>query len=247
MKACGTRLPYLQINNMDNNLVNNNLIKFWDSVLTLDDEYKNQIKQIPVSEYKELAPSEKLFKATFELGKCGKVLDYGCGNGWASIIASKGGCQDIDAVDLGSNIIEAAKFHFEHFEVKVNCFEISANWLKNTAKSQYNGVICSNVLDVLPLETSKEIIENIARVCLPESRVIIGLNFYMDKESASKRGMELVDGKYLFVNDVLRLTSLSDDEWKGLFSSYFEIEKLEHFAWPGEQAETRRLFYLKKK
>ena len=231
---------------MDNNLINNDLIKFWDSALTLDDEYKNQIKQIPVSEYKELAPSEKLFKATFGLGKCGKVLDYGCGNGWASIIAAKGGCKDIDAVDLGSNIIEAAKFYFEHFEVKVNCFEISANWLKNTAKTQYNGVICSNVLDVLPLETSQEIIENLARVCLPEARVIIGLNFYMDKESASKRGMELVDNKYLFVNGVLRLTSLSDDEWKELFLPYFEIEKLEHFAWPGEQAEARRLFYLRK-
>ncbi len=231
----------------DNKLINDKLVAFWDSALTLTDDFKNQIEQVPVLDYKELAPAEKLIAAAESLGKCNKVLDYGCGDGWASTIIAKSGCKHIDAVDVGAHIIDTAKFCFEHFEVNVNAFEISPNWLKNGAKPQYNGVFCSNVLDVLPLETSKEIIENLARITLPNARVIIGLNFYLDKELASQRGMKLVNDKYLFVEGILRLLSLSDDEWKELFSPYFEIEKLEYFAWPGEKSETRRLFYLRRR
>lgn len=232
---------------MNNKTVNDNLINFWNSALAIDEETKKQIDEIPIDEHKELAPSEKLFLAASSLGKCSNVLDYGCGNGWASIIAKKSGCENVEAVDIGNEIIEAAKYYFEHFKVDVNAHSISTNWLKNTAKSQYNGVFCSNVLDVLPLETTLEIVENIARITAINGVVIIGLNFYLSKEIATSRGMELVDDKYLFVNDVLRLLSLSDDEWKDIFEPYFIIEKLEHFAWPGEQAETRRLFYLRKR
>ena len=64
---------------------------------------------------------------------------------------------------------------------------------------------------------------------------------------AKKRNIELVDDMYLFVNDVLRLSSLSDDEWKIIFAPYFEVVKLDYFAWEGEEKESRRLFVLKKK
>ena len=49
------------------------------------------------------------------------------------------------------------------------------------------------------------------------------------------------------MNGVLRLTSLSDEEWKDLFAPYFNVESLTYFSWPGEEKETRRLFVLKKK
>jgi len=31
-----------------------------------------------------------------------------------------------------------------------------------------------------------------------------------------------------------------------MFKPYFKVEKLDHFAWPGEQKETRRLFIVKR-
>ena len=67
----------------------------------------------------------------------------------------------------------------------------------------------------------------------------------MPPEAAKQRGMDLVEDKYLFVDNVLRLLSLSDEEWKELFLPYFEVEQLDYFAWPGEQKETRRLFILR--
>ncbi len=51
---------------------------------------------------------------------------------------------------------------------------------------------------------------------------------------------------YLFQNGVLRLLSLDDESWKRRLSPYFEIERLDYFAWPNEKKETRRLFLLKK-
>ena len=66
-------------------------------------------------------------------------------------------------------------------------------------------------------------------------------------EAATERGMELADGRALYIDGVLRLFSRTDEEWAEVFSPYFTVEQLEHFAWPGEAAERRRLFRLKKK
>ena len=47
------------------------------------------------------------------------------------------------------------------------------------------------------------------------------------------------------MDGVLRLVSRTDEEWARLFSPLFEVESLEHFAWPGEKEERRRLFRLR--
>ena len=227
--------------------INDNLIKFWDSSLTLTAEQKEEIQQSQEIDYKELAPSPKLFDAVAGLSSCQKVLDYGCGSGWGAIIANKSGCLNVDAVDIGVNIIESLKVYTDALNTHVNAFSISPDWLKSVPNNYYDGIICSNVLDVLPIETTKEILKQLARISTPKAKVIIGLNFYMPPDVAKQRGMELIKNKYLFVNDVLRLLSLSDIEWKELFSPYFIIEKLDYFAWPGEAKETRRLFLLIRK
>lgn len=227
--------------------VNKTLVSFWDKAQTLTDDYKKQILEEDNLDYRMFAPSEKLYKAIADLKGSNNVLDYGCGNGWASIIASKEGCKDVSAVDLGENIIESVKFFNKLFNTRVNAFLISEDWLSTVESNTYDGLICSNVLDVLPLETSKFIISQLARILKKGSRAIIGMNFYISDAIAKQRNYNLIEGKYLFVNDILRLTSLSDAEWQQLFEPHFIIEKLDYFAWPGESQETRRLFYLRKK
>ena len=103
------------------------------------------------------------------------------------------------------------------------------------------------MLDVVPPETAAEILRELARISTDDASVIIGLNFYLSPEAAAQRNMNLADGNRLYVDGVLRLVSRSDDEWKKEFKSFFSVERLEHFAWPGEEKETRRLFYLKKR
>jgi len=229
--------------------INDNLVRFWDEAIALSEEDKKQLQSEQECDYKALVPSEKLLVAAQGLGNCHHVLDYGCGSGWASFVIADAGCLNIDAVDLGENIIAALSFYAELYGLSKNIHPkvIDPDWLSSVPSETYDGLICSNVLDVVPLETSEAIIKEMARIVTANASIVIGLNFYLSPEMAEARGMELVEGRYLFVNDVLRLVSRSDEDWIEAFSPYFNVEKLDHFAWPGEQKETRRLFLLKKK
>ena len=61
---------------------------------------KQEIQQIDPESWKTDVPAQKLFDAANCLSRCRKVLDYGCGDAWGSIIIAKGGCQDVTAVAL---------------------------------------------------------------------------------------------------------------------------------------------------
>ena len=228
---------------------NQALIDFWDQAFTLSDEDKESQSQVDPESWKELAPSEKLFEAAKSLGQRQRLLDYGCGNAWASIIAAKSGCHDVTAVDVAPGAAQLAGYFASVFGVedRVHASCIAPDWLHTAPESTYDAFICSNVLDVVPPETAEEIIRASARVVTPNASVIIGLNYYLSPEAAASRNMELVDGRKLYVNGVLRLVSRTDDEWAELFTPYYTVVRLEHFAWPGEASETRRLFYLRKK
>lgn len=229
--------------------INEKLIKFWDSAISLKDEDKKELKQYKDLDYKELAPSEKLVIAIESLKDFQRVLDYGCGNGWASVIAAKSGCQKVIAVDVIQGGVDATNFYADLFNLKnkIDAQIVSTDWIFKTPSEQYDGLICNNVLDVITLDLSREIIKNLARVLKKKGKAIIGFNFHLSEEMMAARGMKLEDEKYLFVDGVLRLVNLSDDEWKNEFAPYFNVDKLEFFAWPGENKETRRLFCLSKK
>ena len=225
------------------------LISFWDKAFAMSEEEKKQMLEGDVEDWKELAPSEKLFRAACDLGQRKKVLDYGCGNAWASIIAAKSGCVDVTAVDAASGAVQAARFYAMRYGVsgcvKSEC--VSSDWLQGIPAGTYDGLICSNVLDVVPPETAETIIQELGRVTARDGIVVIGLNYYLAPDVASAKGLELVDGNRLYVDGVLRLVSRTDEEWAGIFSPWYSVEKLEHFAWPGETKETRRLFWLRKR
>ena len=221
------------------------LIEFWDSALKLSQDDKDDIKASMTNDnYLDFAPSKKLADALDNLLTANKVLDYGCGNAWASLILAKKGAKYVKAVDTSKEGIESAKFILDTYNVsnKVDLEVIDESWLEKQAPNSYDGLICSNVLDVLPLDISKQIIVNFHNILSKDALLVVGLNFYADPKVKP-----LEEGKYIYLDGVLRLLSLSDDEWKGLFEPYFEIVYLDYFAWPGENIERRRLFVLKNK
>lgn len=229
---------------------NKTLVEFWSKVLTLTEE-ERQDDQVEEDDWKHIAASTKLFDAAASLGSCRKVLDYGCGSAWASIIAAKSGCHDITAVDVAKGAAERAAFTIKAFglekDVAVSC--VAPDYLQTVPDKTFDGVICSNVIDVVPPQTAEEILEGIARIATDDAGIIIGMNYYVTEEMQAKRGEQLVEGIFDYVDGVLRMVSRSDEEWTGIFSKYFTVEKLDHFAWEqyGETEERRRLFFLKKK
>ncbi len=226
---------------------NQMLINFWDRAFTLSEEQKADILNLK-EDWKELAPSEKLFLAAYSLGQRKKVLDFGCGTAWAAIIAAKGGCPDVTAVDASSAAVQAARLYAAHYDAagQIRFERAGAGWLESVPSETYDGIFCSNVLDVIPSETAEEIIRETARILKREGSLIVGLNYYLSPETAAARGTELADGNRLYMDGILRLISRTDEEWAEFFSPWYAVEKLTHFAWPGEAEETRRLFRLRK-
>ena len=126
------------VNKMDVRKVNEELVSFWNNAIKMDDSQKQEIEK---SEFEciELAPSEKLCKAieTYKYAK--HMLDYGCGNGWASIIGAKSGIEKVTSVDMGDAIIDSCKFLSHKFKVdgKIDAFKIDEDWLKKEEDEKY--------------------------------------------------------------------------------------------------------------
>ena len=226
-----------------------NLIAHWDAAFRMTEEEKRQtMTEEEAAEFMQLAPSPKLASAAAELAGCENALDYGCGNGWAGIIAARSGCKCVTCADPAPNACETAACLAKLFraEESVHTVCVTEDWLAGVPEGSYDGIFCSNVLDVVPPEMSDEIIKNLARAACPGAKVTVGLNYYLPPEQAAEKGMELKDGCALYLDGVLRLVTRTDEDWRERLGRYFTVERLDRFAWPGEDTERRRLFFLRK-
>lgn len=223
---------------------------FWNTAFAMDDDAKKEAKTSvdQDNDWKQMAPSERLFEAARSMGKRKKVLDYGCGRGWAAIIAAKSGCTDVTAVEVSENAVETAAFHVKLFGVEENVTvsHVSDRWIAEASSETYDGIFCSNVLDVVPEAVAENILANLERIAQKGASVVIGMNYYMEPQDNPEKKMTVKNGNHIYLNDILRLVCRTDKEWTEIFSRFFTVEKMEHFAWPGEDKERRRLFYLRK-
>ena len=199
------------------------------------------------ADWRDLAPSPKLFDAARSLRDCENALDYGCGSGWAGILMAKCGCRRVTCADPAPNAVETVKRGAARYRVEDRVRGVLASdaWLSGMPDGSYDGFFCSNVLDVVPLEMAEEILRHAARVVKPGGPVIISLNYCMLPERIGELGLDCRDGNRIYMGGVLRLVNRTDGEWIGLLERYLTVERLEHFAWPGEATEARRLFYLR--
>lgn len=227
---------------------NRDLIEFWDRFFEVSQEEKEELMNSGLESLEALAPSEKLLSAAYGLGTRKNVLDFGCGNGWAAIAAAKSGCPSVTAADAAKNAFEAAGLCAKLLGADERVHPVLADngWLKSVPDNTYDGLFCSNVLDVVPPETAEEILREAARIVTDDAEIIIGLNKWMSDEAAAEKDLALTGDKKLFIDGVLRLVSRTDEEWKEILSRSFSVEGLEYFAWHGEPEEKRRLFLLRK-
>ncbi len=223
-------------------------VEFWDKNFELSKEQiQDVISQVPEEDdWKQLATSPKLFEALKEFKDCDRLLDYGCGYGWASIIAAKHGCKSVVAVDVVESSKTATDVEAKVFGVsdKIDCRFVSTDWLSKEPEESYDGLFISNVIDVIPMEITRDILANAKRVLKKGAKIVIGMNNYLSPEIAKSKDYTVKEDRYLFVDKILRLVLMSDEEGTSLLSEYFTVTKLDHFSWPGEETETRRLFFL---
>ena len=234
------------------NSIYSEVVKFWNQTFEISEEEKDQfIKELdPENGWKELAPSDKLRDILIEhLAGCQKALDYGCGEGWAGIALSKSGCKDVTSVDVAENAVKLAALLGAACGAgsgfRAEC--VSTDWIAKEKDASYDGVFCSNVVDVLPADVAEDIIRNLARVAAKDAKIIISMNYYRKAASDPEKNLEVKNGNEVYVNSVLRMVSRTDDEWSEILGKYFVVERIDYFAWPGEAEERRRIFILRKK
>ena len=232
------------------NSIYNDVVRFWNQAFEMSKEEQEQfVKEFaPENGWKELAPSEKLRDLIIEhLSGCQKVLDYGCGEGWAGIALSKSGCKEVKSVDVAENAARLAAFLGSAFGAgsgfSAEC--VSTDWIEKEKEASYDGIFCSNVIDVLPEEVAENIIRNLARVASKDAKIIISMNYYQKATDDPGKKFVVKNGNEIYINGVLRMVSRTDKEWSGILSRYFDVEGIDHFAWPGETKETRRIFILR--
>lgn len=227
------------------------LLNFWNGAFALDEQTKQEyISQInPEEDWKEMAYSAKFRDIIINsLASQEKVLDYGCGQGWAGICIKKSGSADVTCVDVVENAAEMTKFFGEIFNLgegfRSEC--VSTDWISESPAGIYDGLVCSNVIDVLPTEVADSVIANIARITTDDAKIVIGMNYHSDEKSDPEKGIEVKNGNEVYVNGVLRMVSRSDEEWTSIFEKYFKVDAVDHYSWPGETTERRRVFLLSK-
>jgi len=225
--------------------INDDLLKFWNNYYKFNNDDINYINDMD-DDYLNVAPSYKQIDALKLFKNSNNVIDYGCGSAWASIIMAKEGTKHIKAIDLCENPIDLANLYINKFKLndKIDALLIDDNWLEKEKNDSYDGFFSSNVIDVIPIDKSLKIIKEAARITKKDSYVIFSLNYYLSKEEIKIRRWNMIDDSVI-IDGVLRLTSLSDDEWINIFKNYYEIINLIHYAWNEEEKELRRLFILK--
>ena len=227
-------------------------LNFWNNAFTLSEEdrekHKNEITAdsdpAAIGISRQLAEFVKV-----NLAHCTKVLDYGCGEGWAGMSLSRQGCGDVTCVDPAPNAIETVKYLAALYGIDkgFNAMAVSVDWLGTQPDESYDGIVCTCVLDVVPAVVCADIVKNLARVCKKGGSAVIGLNYYAEPVDKPEKNIYIKNGNELYLDGILRMVSRTDDEWKQLFSPYFDTEKLEYYAWNSESEPKRRMFVVKKK
>lgn len=254
---CGAVKYYLRgygfiVENMTMDKKYNDSLKFWNSAFDMDDKAKEEYteKINPETDWRNLASSDKLADIIINnLSDKKRVLDYGCGEGWAGIILKKSGCEEVTCVDVAENAVKLASFFRDIFKISeeftAQC--VSTDWIEKSPEAVFDGLFCCNVIDVVPEEAAENIIKNMARITTDDAVILIGMNYYIEPISCPEKNVEVRNKNELYVNGVLRMVSRTDDEWKKIFERYFNIDSVEYYAWPGEKEEKRRVFCLSRK
>lgn len=222
-------------------------LKFWDDMLGQPQDMPEKVNKD--TDWYEVG-SKELAEGAASLSTQKNVLDYGCGSGWASVIIAKKGCEHVTAVDVSENGVEASKQYAKLFnaDAMIEFHAIQTTWLREQPAGSFDGVFCSNVLDVVPSAVCETILEGIAHVCSQDAKIVIGFNPYFEREGLEKRGLAEMEPNHLFADGILRLVNHTDAEWKEIFSTYFNVMECQYFRWPGEPDHVkRRLFFLTKK
>jgi len=197
------------------NHLDKTLIRFWDS------QYQSLH---PSTINPETATVSHEFDAFIkEIGDTSKrVLDLGSGKGYCLMMAKILGSKMIygEGIEPSGHAVKYVnqmihELGYSGLVVKQGTHSL----LKKYPSASFDGVIVSNVLDVVPRETSEEMIDALTRVLKKNGRLLVKVNFHLDQELLKRVKMTKVDENLYALNGVIRSYNLTSDKWIERFES----------------------------
>lgn len=104
--------------------------------------------------------------------KATEILDYGCNGGQTAYMLAKEGYQ-VTVVDYNKKALEFIKFRFEKHRVKVKIIELPVPEIRN----KYDVILCFDVLEHIPDEKFKDIIDLLKSLKKQDTRVFTTTSF----------------------------------------------------------------------
>lgn len=175
------------------------------------------------------------------------IVDYGCGTG--DILFQ---CADFGKIEYGIGIDRSkAGIEYGNKMARMNHYyqldfvQGDASYLQQMEDGDFDGVILSNVLDVMPKDTAEEIFEQLTRILSSHGLVFVKLNPYYTQEELAEYGFDRLSDNLYEENGILRFRQVSTSKWEKRFEEQYTLERYLEFPYPW-QAGMNRLFLLRK-
>ena len=180
--------------------------------------------------------------------KCRRVLDFGCGTGDIIFQCCEFGNTEYGlGVDVSETGIKYAQKmaqlnHYDHLIFKVGDISL----FKEYEAESFDGIIISNVLDVMPKDIALDTLKELTRLIPVNGLMFVKLNPFYSTQELESFGMKYISDNLFEEDGVLRYRDLNTAVWKHTFEKNFEIIRYLEFPYPWQEG-MNRLFLLSKK
>jgi ubiquinone/menaquinone biosynthesis C-methylase UbiE len=204
--------------------INNELVKIvnhWDELFKTI-----EVKKVSKEDFPNDNP---LSEAIIDLAsKSETILDIGTGSGYALFTSAFHGTKFKKGlgIDPSLHAIKTLNEICEASNLKKLTFEIGDhNSLEQLKDASFDGIICSNVLDVLPEVITQSIIKSIKRLLKPGGLLILKLNFFLTPNLIERLKMEEVAPNTYAMNGIIRGLNYTSDHWVNWFKPLSLLEE----------------------
>lgn len=176
-----------------------------------------------------------------------RVLDFGCGTGdiifqYIQNFPDKKGV-GIDAAEQGiafaKKTAELSQYRNLHF------FSGDIDMLSDFDDGEFDGVILSNVLDVMPENVDEKLLMEMNRILCKGGYWFVKLNPYYTNAELKDFSYEKEKGHLYEKDGILRLHQETTEHWKRIFEKYGCMVRYVEFQYPWQKG-LNRLFLIKK-